>query len=98
MKILVYEPNWLGDVIFTSPAFQALKNHFKGSRITCITPKRCKDALVYNPYIDKVIEFDERAADKSLLKKIKFIKMLKQKKYDMLYFFTVLSAVPFFAI
>jgi len=83
MKILVYEPNWLGDVIFTSPAPEALKKHFKGSFIGCVVPRRCADALRYNPYVDEIIEFDERAAGSNLLEKIKFISTLSQKKYDM---------------
>lgn len=83
MKILVYEPNWLGDAIFTSPAFEALKKHFKGSFIGCVVPKRCADALRYNPFIDEIIEFDERGTGNNLLKKANFIRELGKKKYDM---------------
>ena len=82
MKILVVEPNWLGDVILTTPALGALKEKFNGAFIGCALAGRCKDILLCNPYVDEIIEFDERTKTRSLGAKIKFINTIKQKKYD----------------
>ncbi len=82
MKILLVEPNWLGDVILTTPAFSALKAKFPDSFIGCCLPDRCKDILAHNPYIDKIIQFDERSQQKGLRAKFKFINAIKNEKYD----------------
>jgi len=82
MKILVVEPNWLGDVILTTPAFSAFKNKFENAFIGCAVAPRCKDILSHSPYIDEIIEFDERGRTKSLAAKLEFVRGLKNKKYD----------------
>ena len=82
MKILLFEPNWLGDVILTTPALPCLKEKFPNASISCVVTPRCKDILVNNPNIDEIIEFDERRKDKSLGAKIEFINTLKKNKYS----------------
>ncbi|MBU1367824.1 MAG: glycosyltransferase family 9 protein, partial [Candidatus Omnitrophica bacterium] len=79
----MFEPNWLGDVIFTTPAFKAIKNNFKDCFIGCVVSKSCAGVLHNNPFVDEIIEFNERGEDRSLRKKILFIQKLKSKKYDM---------------
>ena len=83
MRILVFGVNWLGDTLFSTPVFRCLKKHFTNSTVDCITHPRCKELLLYNPFIRKIIEFDERSIHKSFLKRIKFIKEIKDEQYDM---------------
>lgn len=86
MKILVFAPNWVGDVIFTTPVFAAIKRQFPGAFVGCCLPARCKDVLINNPSIDEIVEFNERKEDKSFLRKIAFILSLRQKKYNVVIF------------
>jgi len=81
-KIIVFDPNWTGDVIFTTPIFKAIKEQIKGCFLGCIVPKRCKDILVNNPFIDEIIEFNERTTHRLLFEKISFIAKLKSKHYE----------------
>jgi lipopolysaccharide heptosyltransferase II len=81
-RILVVEVNWLGDCILTLPIFKALKEKFPLSYIGVMAPERVAEIFQDNPYIDEVIEFDEKTAHKSLISKIKFIKLLRKKKFD----------------
>ncbi|MCP4652681.1 MAG: glycosyltransferase family 9 protein [Candidatus Omnitrophica bacterium] len=81
MKILVFEPNWLGDVILTTPIFKTLKSHFKDCQLTCCITSRCRDVVAHNPYVDNIIEFNERVEDRSLIKKAIFVN--KIKGYDL---------------
>jgi lipopolysaccharide heptosyltransferase II len=85
MKIIVFAPNWVGDVIFITPVFEALKKHFPDAHIGCILPARCKDILTHNPFVDEIITFNERKEDRSLLRKISFVFKLRSKKYDMVF-------------
>lgn len=83
MKIVVFNVNWIGDVIFSTPVFRTLKENFKNCYVGCILPKRCSELLKHSPFVDEILEFNERAEHKSLLKKIRFIKELRKKKYDL---------------
>jgi lipopolysaccharide heptosyltransferase II len=87
MKILIFEPNWVGDVIFTTPSFKAIKEKISPCFIGVIVPKRCSELLKYHPFVDEIIEFNEREEDRSLKSKISLIKKLKSKKYDMVILF-----------
>lgn len=82
MKLLIFEPNWLGDVIFTTPIFKAIKAQDKDSYLEVILPKRCSDVLRHNPFVDEIIEFDEKTSHRNLIEKVKFINQLRAKKYD----------------
>ena len=85
MKIAVFAPNWVGDVIFITPVFEALKKYFPDAHIGCILPARCKDILKHNPFVDEIITFNERKEDRSLFKKISFVLALRAKRYDMVF-------------
>jgi len=82
VKILIFAPNWIGDVIFITPIFKALKKNYRNLHLGCIIPKRCRQVPENNPFIDEIIEFDERITHRTLLKKIFFAKSLYSKKYD----------------
>lgn len=82
MKILIFEPNWMGDVIFTTPAFPAIKDKYKDSFLGCILTPHTRDLLKYNPFVDEIIEFDERKQQRTLSQKLAFIRLLREKKYD----------------
>jgi lipopolysaccharide heptosyltransferase II len=73
--------NWFGDVIFEEPFLRALKGLYPDSHITCITAPRCKDILEAHPFVDEVMLFDDRTVDKSLIKKMKFVRALSKRQF-----------------
>ena len=81
-RILIVNVNWLGDVLFSTPIFKALKKEYPNSYIACMIPERCREILEGNPNLDEIILFDERAKQKSILSKIRFILNLKKKNFD----------------
>ncbi len=82
MRILVFAPNWVGDVIFTTPVYEAIKQAYPQSYLACIVPHRCQDILVCNPYVNKLIVFDERNLHRRIRDKIRFVKALRNDGYD----------------
>lgn len=82
LKILVVEPNWLGDVIFTTPAFKAIKKNYPESFLAVVVARRAAPILENNPYIDKIFKLDEKKEEKSIFSKINFIKKLKLYQFD----------------
>lgn len=85
MKILVFTKNWLGDVIFETPALKILKSNYPGARIVCATTPRCEEILKKNTYVNEVVLFDERSTHRSLKAKWQFVKWLRGEKFDQAY-------------
>ncbi len=81
-KILIFNVNWLGDIIFTSPFIRAVREYFPDSHITCVAPPRCKEILEANTRINELIVFDEDGSEKTILGKLKFAFKLRKKKFD----------------
>ncbi len=87
MKILIVTKNWIGDVIFQSPAIQALRDHFPDAEIVCMAPPRCLEALRAHPAVDRLIEFDERSAQRSWFARLRFVWQLRRETWDRAYLF-----------
>lgn len=81
-KILIFNVNWLGDIIFSSPFIRAVRETFPDSYIACAIPPRCKDILETNPRINELIIFDESGPEKTFLGKIKFAFKLRKENFD----------------
>ena len=82
-KILIIEVNWLGDVLFSTPAIKALRKKFPDSHIACLIVPRVKEVLERNPDINEFIINDEQGLHKGLAGKMKLAQELKEKKFDM---------------
>jgi lipopolysaccharide heptosyltransferase II len=86
-RILIVELNWLGDVLFSTPAIRALKSKYPDSYLGVLVHKRCKDVLLENPYINEIIILDEDTKHKGLFGKLKLIGQLKKRRFDTAYLF-----------
>jgi len=87
MNIVVFTKNWLGDVIFETPAIRAIKENFPNSHLIAITPRPCVPILEANPYVDEVIPFNDRKEEKGFVRKWRFIQKLRERPIDKAYLF-----------
>ncbi|MBI4358816.1 MAG: lipopolysaccharide heptosyltransferase II [Candidatus Omnitrophica bacterium] len=87
MNIAVFTKNWLGDVIFETPAIRAIKENFPESHLIAVTPRRCVELLEFNPYVDEIIAFDEKEDDRSMVSKLRLILTLRKRNIDRAYLF-----------
>ena len=85
-NILVITPNWLGDAIFSTPVFKALKKAYPQARLVCLCAPRVKEVLDYCPYVDKVITYDEQKKHRWPWKKWKMIQKIRAEKCDAAFF------------
>ena len=85
-RILLFNVNWLGDVVFSTAVIRNLRYNFPDAYIACALPARCRDILINNPNLDEIILFDERIENRSLISKLKFIFSLRSKKFNRVYF------------
>ena len=81
-NIIVVNINWLGDAVFSTPVFKALKQTYPQARITCLCVPRVKEVLMYCPYIDKIIIYDEKGKHRLPWRKWRLIRYLRKEKFD----------------
>jgi len=86
-RILIFNVNWLGDVLFSTAAIRNIRRNFPESYIACIIPSRCYPVLKGNPHLDEVIIFDEKDRHKGIFAKLGFIRQLKGKMFDTVFLF-----------
>lgn len=84
-RILIFNVNWLGDVLFSSAAIRNIRRNYPDAYIACVIPSRCYSILKGNPYLDEVIIFDEKDRHKGVLSKLNFISLLRSKKFDVVF-------------
>lgn len=82
-KILVFNVNWLGDILFSFPALLALKNHYPESHLACIVPPQYKTLFQHQSCINEVIAL----SDRTLLDKYRLIRRLRKEKWDLGFLF-----------
>ena len=78
-KILVVNPNHLGDMIMDSPVFRVLKEKFPEAKLDVASYSFSCWALYSNTYIDNVLHFPT-----STISQVLFALSLRSKKYDII--------------
>ena len=84
-KILIFNVNWLGDVLFSTATIRNIRRNYPDSFIACIIPSRCYPILKGNPHLVEIIIFDEKERQRSSLAKLRFVQLLKSKKFDVVF-------------
>lgn len=84
MKILVFNPSFLGDSVLTTPLIKALKTIYPHAAVDfCVRPEYVSlfEGL---SFINEVIPFDKRNTESGFSGLISFTKKIRAKKYDLL--------------
>jgi len=84
-RILIFNVNWLGDVLFSTAAIRNIRRNFPRSYIACIVPSRCYPILKDNPNLDEIIIFDEKDRHKSVFKRFEFVRNLRIRNFDLVF-------------
>lgn len=74
-RILIIRLSSLGDVILTTPVIRALKKKYSNHHIDFLVRSQYSDVLKYNPYLEKIYEFNTEHIDE-------LVSELKQNNYD----------------
>jgi lipopolysaccharide heptosyltransferase II len=85
-RILIVEPNWLGDVLFSTPAIRAIRLKHPGAYITALVVPRAKAVLLGNNYLDEVMALDEKGRYKGVKGKMALIRELRLRRFTAAYF------------
>jgi len=84
-RILIFNVNWLGDVLFSTATIRNIRRNFPDSFIACVIPSRCYPVLKGNPNLDEIIIFDEDDRHKSIFERFNFIRSLREKDFDLVF-------------
>ncbi|OPY90338.1 MAG: Lipopolysaccharide core heptosyltransferase RfaQ [Syntrophus sp. PtaU1.Bin208] len=82
-RILVIKLRYLGDVLLTTPVFEALRVRYPDAFIAAVVNRGTEDMLSGNPAIDKIfkVERDSRPL-KDLQKQLSLIREIRNFKFD----------------
>lgn len=81
-RILIFNVNWLGDVLFSTAVIRNIRNNFPDSYIACAIPSRCYPVLKGNPHLNEIIIFDQKDRHKGVFAQLEFVRALKAKNFD----------------
>jgi heptosyltransferase-2 len=60
MKIAIFLPNWIGDVVMATPAFRALREQYPGAEIVGVCKPYVADVVAGAPWFDRLVFLDSR--------------------------------------
>jgi lipopolysaccharide heptosyltransferase II len=80
--VLFWMPHWLGDVVFSLPAIQALKARSPHVRITVVAHSPAHEFLSHHPSIDSVIKIPYTRED-GFRSAFRFARSLKKYQFDL---------------
>ena len=86
-RILIVSANWMGDVLFSTPAMRAIRKKFPESFIACLAPPRVKNILQANPHLNEVILYDDRTPILAFWKIAPLVARLRKRNFDTAIFF-----------
>lgn len=78
-KILVIKFGGIGDVVLSTPLLKNLRDFYKDAEINFLTVLKCRDVLMDNPDINRVLTFDLEKDDS-----LRLLKSVKKKNYDLI--------------
>jgi len=79
-KILIIKPGAIGDVLLATPVIENLRHHFPDAVINFLTQNFCREVLVDNPYLNRVLTYDIGKGDSSYC----LIRNIHNQKYDLI--------------
>jgi len=82
-RILVIKLRYLGDVLLTTPVFDALRAHFPDAFIAAAVNKGTEDMLTGNPAIDRIFTVERDSSLRlDLQKQFRLIREIRNLKFD----------------
>jgi heptosyltransferase-2 len=78
-RVLVVQPAFLGDVVFTSALVDSLAERYEVD--VCVTP-RGRDAALAMPRVSQVLVFDKRGADRGVRGLLRVARRIAERRHD----------------
>lgn len=82
-RILITRADRLGDLVLSTPVFDALRRKYPNAWIACLAFLENREIVEGNPFLDEVILYDKHGSEKSFWGNLRFAGRLRQKKFDL---------------
>ena len=79
--------NWIGDAVMTTPALKAIRETFPDARISIVANPLIAQLFAFHPDCDEVIEYDRQGRHAGLIGFLRFVDLLRRKKFDCAFLF-----------
>lgn len=83
MKILLVRLRQIGDVVFTTPTFAALRNRFPDARLTYLVEPAAAPVVLGNPHLAEVIVAPRQSGVGGFLADLTLGRRLARERYDL---------------
>lgn len=87
MKIGIFCPNWVGDLVMATPALRSLRNEYPQSEIVAILRPHLAAVLDGLTLVDRVI-IDPHQGGKNLWAGLRFARSLRSERFDLILLLT----------
>lgn len=94
-RILIVNVNWIGDVLFSTPALRAVKKKYPGCFLACLVPPRAAEVLQGNPYVDRVLTYHDRLSAGRPIAFVKTVLNIRKMNFDLALLFHGSSSKAF---
>jgi len=82
-RILLIRLREIGDVVFTTPAIRAIRQHFPKAHISYVVEPLAAPVVERNPHLNDVIVVPKRKGARGLIDEIHVIRALRASHYDL---------------
>ncbi|MGB9735572.1 MAG: glycosyltransferase family 9 protein [bacterium] len=82
MRVLITRTDRIGDLVLSTPVFEAIKRDMPDTHITVMARKGIIDVISNNPFIDEYIPYDPDGIHRGLAGTIALSNTIKQKHID----------------
>ncbi|MDR1418000.1 MAG: DUF374 domain-containing protein [Endomicrobium sp.] len=80
-KILIVQPSRIGDIIFSLPVLNAIKERYPNARLSWIVDERCFEILEGNPILENISVWDRKQISFKYYRQL--MKTLRKEKFDL---------------
>jgi ADP-heptose:LPS heptosyltransferase len=78
-RVLFIQTRRIGDVLFATPALRTVAERFPTAKLDFVVERPCDEALWGNPHVDRLLLAPQTKSVRAFLR---FIRLLREKRYD----------------
>ena len=75
-NIIIFCPNWVGDVVMATPFFDSIRSNYPNAVITCVVRKYVKGVIEDGPWFNRLIPCNDKTI-KGFFKVLREIRSIK---------------------
>lgn len=80
-RILIVQTGFLGDVVLSTPVFDAVARKYPGAKLTVLTTPAAISLIKYHPAVSEIIAFDKRKTDSGVAGLLRMAKRLRALRF-----------------